>query len=68
MSIDKRGSQLVKVREDLNSTETARRNIKVLADLRVLFCPAFYRHAGPYEPEEGAFSAVAPRQRDAPSV
>ena len=36
MSIDKRGSQFFKVREDLNRTETARRNIKVLTDLRVL--------------------------------
>ena len=51
MSIEQRVSPFFKVREDLNRTETARRNIKVLTDLRILFCPAFYRHAGPYGPE-----------------
>ena len=59
MSIDKRISPLFKVREDLNRTETARRHIKVLTDLRVLLCPACYRHAGPYGPEEGLQRAVA---------
>ena len=43
-------------------------DIKVLTDLRILLGPACYRHAGPYGPEEGAFSAVAPSLRDAPSV
>ena len=28
-------------------------DIKVLADLRVLLCPARYRHAGPYGPGSG---------------
>ena len=36
MSIEKRSSQFFKVREDLNRTETAWRNIKVLTDLRIL--------------------------------
>ena len=53
MSIDKRISPLFKVREDLNRTETARRNIKVLTDLSIPRGPACYRHAGPYGPEEG---------------
>ena len=45
MSIEKRSSPILKVREDLiNSTGTARRNIKVLTDLSLLFCPACYRH------------------------
>ena len=56
MSIEKCVSPLFKVREDLiNGTETALRNIKVLTDLRILLCPACYRHEGPYGPEEGAF-------------
>ena len=46
MSIDKRGASFFKVREDLHRTETARRNIKVLTDLRVLLCPSCYRHSG----------------------
>ena len=46
MSIEKRSSQFFKVREDLNRTETAWRNIKGLTDLRVLLGPACYRHAG----------------------
>ena len=46
MSIDKRGASFFKVREDLHRTETARRNIKVLTDLRVLLGSACYRHAG----------------------
>ena len=35
------------------------RNIKVLTNLRVLFCPARYRHAGPNGPEAGLQRAVA---------
>ena len=46
MSIDKRGASFFKVRKDLNRKETARRNIKVLTDLRVLLGSASYRHAG----------------------
>ena len=46
MSIEKRGASFFKVREDLNRTETARRNIKVLTDLRVLLGSACYRHSG----------------------
>ena len=50
MSIEKCVSQFFKVREDLNRTETARRNIKVLADLRVLLGLSCYRHEGPNGP------------------
>ena len=50
MSIDKRVSQFFKVREDLNSMGTARRNIKVLTDLRILLGPSCYRHEGPNGP------------------
>ena len=39
MSIDASEQHAEKVREDLNRTETARGNIKVLTDLRVLCCP-----------------------------
>ena len=39
MSIDASEQNGEKVREDLNRTETARRHIKVLTDLRILFCP-----------------------------
>ena len=50
MSIEKRVSQFFKVREDLNSMGTARRNIKVLTDLRILLGSSCYRHEGPYGP------------------
>ena len=53
MSIEQCISPLFKVREDLNRTETAQRNIKVLTDLSIHRGPACYRHAGPYGPEEG---------------
>ena len=46
MSIDKRGASFFKVREDLNGSKTARKNIKVLTDLRVLLGSASYRHSG----------------------
>ena len=32
-------------------------DIKVLTDLRVLFCPLFYRHEGPYGPSLTAQSS-----------
>ena len=59
MSIEKRISPLFKVREDLNRTETARRNIKVLTDLSIPRAPACYRHAGPNGPEAELQRAVA---------
>ena len=46
MSIDKRGASFFKVREDLNGSKTARRNIKVLTDLSILLGSASYRHSG----------------------
>ena len=61
MSIEKRVSPIFKVREDLNRTETARRNIKVLTDLRILFCPAFYRHEGPHGPKAVRVCRASPR-------
>ena len=54
MSIDKRGAAFFKVREDLNGSKTARRNIKVLTDLRVLLCPSCYRHSGLPDLKRGA--------------
>ena len=54
MSIDKRGASFFKVREDLNGTETARRNIKVLTDLSIPHGPACYRHSGLPDLKRGA--------------
>ncbi len=54
MSIDKRGASFFKVREDLNRTETARRNIKVLTDLSILLGSASYRHSGLPDLKRGA--------------
>ena len=52
MSIENASRRFLRsVRTLINSTGTARWNIKVLTDLRILFCPACYRHAGPYGPE-----------------
>ena len=58
MSIDKRGASFFKVREDLNGSKTARRNIKVLTDLRGLLGSASYRHAGLNRPEERGLGAA----------
>ena len=72
MSIDKCGASFFKVREDLNGSKTARRNIKGLTDLSILRGPACYRHSGPYGPEERGqpVGAVCNRayERNAPSV
>ena len=54
MSIDKRGASFFKVREDLNGSKTARRNIKVLTDLRGLLGSACYRHSGLPDLKRGA--------------
>ena len=55
MSIDKRGASFFKVREDLNGLKTARRNIKVLTDLRGLLGSASYRHSGLPDLKRGAY-------------